>query len=125
MVNHYSIILTFSLTIWGKWNEAVFAKLNENYKLADFEETEPNSDSPIKKDKKASSKEKKANKKLEEQRKKHQKETIKALKKKMSSDEPIWTNYILRLSSEEFRCKFANEWTKMTVQLTGNSSPSF
>lgn len=106
------------LNLWGKWNESVFGKLNDNYKLpeVDDSETSPASSEPA--SKKDQKKAKKDAKKQEENRKKAQKEAIKQLKKKMSSDEPIWVNSITRMTPEEYKCKYVNDWTKVTLDLT-------
>eukprot|EP01119_Soliformovum_irregulare_P005114 TRINITY_DN1650_c0_g1_i1.p1 TRINITY_DN1650_c0_g1~~TRINITY_DN1650_c0_g1_i1.p1 ORF type:complete len:470 (-),score=148.88 TRINITY_DN1650_c0_g1_i1:101-1510(-) len=109
------------IILHGKWNEAIYAKANPKYAAtlaasADKEEGEDSDSSPGGKSKKDAKKEKK---KADLARKKVQKEMKKQLRKKLTSDEPIWTHNIKLLPNlDDPKNKYLVDWTQATLDMT-------
>jgi len=122
------------ITIFGKWNEAIYAKFkgegtssqDDSDSNASFnDEQRENEESLSKKEKKLKEKkEKKEKKELKEREKKEKKEKKKIeklrkkeLKKKIMAQEPLWVRTNKALTLDQPENKYMVEWTAHTLQL--------
>jgi len=117
-------------SIFGKWNHSVYAKLLNPSLLKEFsddDESEPSSDaaaetnsseedkSSLKKEKKQQKEQEKKEKKEKKKMQKEIKLLRKQIKKKLTSQEPLWVHTITPL--EKLDCKYMSDWTSHTLEL--------
>jgi len=130
------------ITLYGKWNEAIYGRLKDSYKEillnspsqdgeddgSDLDSSPSGNsprdntpDTPPPSDDKISKKEQKVKKKQQKQDKKDRKKQMKIfkkeIKKKLTSEEPLWVHNNKPLPSESLPCKYMTDWTEHTLQI--------
>jgi len=109
------------ITLLGKWNEAIYAKANPKYAatLSASDDGADSDSSPGGKSKKDDKKDKKEKKKADLARKKEVKQLKKQLRKKLTSDEAVWTHTVKLLPNlDKPENRYLVDWTPSTLDTT-------